>query len=339
MKGKDLFRKRLEFRPFEYPELIKYRDAIRLSRWHFEEFDFGEDIQDFHTKLSNKEKNCIKNTMLAISQVETENVKTYWAYIGETFPKPEVSIVGITFGENEIIHGDSYSELLNLLGFNDEFKRALKNPVLMNRVNYLNKYLNKRDINTKQFKLLKLTLFSLFVENVSLFGQFLIIKSFKEKKNLLKSLDNVVLSTQNDELVHAQFGIELINIVREESPELFDEDFERKLILACKKAYRAEEEIVDWIFEKGDLDFITAYDVKEFMKQRFNQSLNSIGYDSIFELDDTSLDKTNWFNEQIHGYIRNDFFVTKSRNYNKVNVTESNIISGVKKFKEDHVLV
>lgn len=336
-KKTDIYKHRFRFKPFEYPHVIRYREAICNSRWHFKEFDFGEDVQDFNTKLNKKQKNCIKNTMLAISQVEAASVKNFWGDIGKIFPKPEIEMVGATFAENEVIHSESYSQLLEVLGFNEEFDKLLKNPVISGRVNYLTKYLKNSGENKKQFQALKVTLFSLFVENVSLFGQFLIIKSFRKHENLLKSIDNVVLSTQNDELVHAQFGIELIRIVKKENPEWFNEDFYHKINLACKKAYKAEEEIVDWIFEKGDLDFISANDVKEFLKRRFNTSLVEIGGKALFEEDEESKEKTKWFDEEIDAYIRNDFFNTKSRNYNKVEVTKKHIINAIRRIKNELV--
>lgn len=325
----DIFEHRVRLRPYEFPEVIKFRTAIRTSRWHVEEFDFGEDVQDFHTSLTNKERNAIKNAMLAISQIEAEGVKTFWSKVYDMFPKPEISAVGVTFAENEQTHAESYSELLNILGLNDEFDKLLENPVICGRVNYLTKYLRNSGENAKQFYTLKLALFTLFVENVSLFGQFLIIKSFRKHKNLLKSIDNVVLSTQSDELVHAQFGIYLLNIIKNQNPEWFNDEFYHKVELACKKAYDAEVGIIDWIFEKGDLDFLTSYDVKEFVKRRFNESLKDIGGKPIFEEDKTSKEVTGWFDEEIYAYIRNDFFNTKSRNYNKITVTDNHIKNSI----------
>lgn len=335
----DIFEYRFRFKPFEYPSLIDYREAINDSRWHAKEFDFGEDIQDFKTKLNPKQQNCIKNTMLAISQVEAASVKNFWGDIGKIFPKPEIEIVGATFAENEVVHSESYSMLLELLGFNEEFDKLIDNPVIAGRVNYLTKYLKNSGENKKQFQVLKLALFSLFVENVSLFGQFLIIKSFRKKENLLKSIDNVVLSTQNDELVHAQFGIELINIVKKENPEWFNEDFYHKITLACKKAYKAECDIIDWIFEKGDLTFITAQDVKEFLKRRFNSSLVEIGGEPVFEECKDSKTKTKWFDEEIEGYIRNDFFNTKSRNYNRVKIAKEKVVIAIRKINNEYEVV
>jgi Flp pilus assembly pilin Flp len=73
-----IFDKRVAFKPYEYPEIIKFRDAIKHSRWDVEEFNFDSDAFDFKHKLSNSEKEAIKRTLLAISQIEV-SVKTFWA--------------------------------------------------------------------------------------------------------------------------------------------------------------------------------------------------------------------------------------------------------------------
>ena len=66
----NIFEKRINLKPYEYPELNEYVAAIRHSYWIHTEFNFTSDIQDFKTGLSEVERSAIKNTMLAISQIE-----------------------------------------------------------------------------------------------------------------------------------------------------------------------------------------------------------------------------------------------------------------------------
>mgnify|MGYP004084042309 CR=1 FL=1 len=58
---------------------------------------------------------------------------------------------------------------------------------------------------------------------------------------------------------------------------------------------------VDWIFENGELDFLPKAVVNEFLKDRFNRSLNSIGIDTIFDTDEKLLAETEWFDDEIIG--------------------------------------
>ena len=315
-RQRNIFERRMTLKPFEYPELYEYVPAIRHSYWIHTEFNFTSDIQDFKTHLSEIERNAIKNAMLAISQIEVA-VKSFWGDIYHKIPKPEVGAVGSTFAESEVRHTDAYSHLLEILGLNNEFKNLKKNPVIMKRVRYLDAALvSSKSENDKQYTE-SILLFSLFIEHVSLFSQFLIIMAFNKHKNMLKGISNVVEATSKEEQIHGDFGIDLIKIVKQENPEWFDVKYEFKIQSMCKTAYDAESAIIDWIFEKGEVDFLPKSQIKEFVKDRFNRSLESIGVKKVFETDQDLLNETEWFNDEIIGTKHVDFFVKRSINYSK----------------------
>ena len=165
-RQRNIFEKRLNLKPYEYPELYEYVPAIRHSYWIHTEFNFTSDIQDFKTKLTDTERSAIKNTMLAISQIEVA-VKSFWGDIYHRIPKPEVGSVGATFAESEVRHADAYSHLLEILGLNAEFEEIKKNPVIMKRVRYLQAALatSKSEKNREYAE--SVLLFSLFIEHVS----------------------------------------------------------------------------------------------------------------------------------------------------------------------------
>ena len=315
-RQRNIFERRITLKPYEYPELYEYVPAIRHSYWIHSEFNFTSDIQDFKTHLSEVEKNAIKNAMLAISQIEVA-VKSFWGDIYHKIPKPEVGAVGATFAESEVRHTDAYSHLLEILGLNTEFRNLKKNPVIMKRVRYLEGALVSAKSESERDYTESVLLFSLFIEHVSLFSQFLIIMAFNKHKNMLKGISNVVEATSKEEQIHGDFGIDLINIIKKENPEWFDIIYENRIQDMCRNAYEAESGIIDWIFEKGEIDFLPKNQIKEFIKDRFNRSLNSIGIDKVFETDSAVLNETEWFNDEIIGTKHGDFFVKRSINYSK----------------------
>jgi|TARA_R110000851_G_scaffold314588_5_gene476715 ribonucleoside-diphosphate reductase beta chain len=71
-----IFKKRLNILPYEYPQLLEYKNAIRHSYWIDDEFNFTEDINDFKIKTTDVEKSAIERCMLAIAQIEV-SVKTF----------------------------------------------------------------------------------------------------------------------------------------------------------------------------------------------------------------------------------------------------------------------
>src|SRR6185312_12953996 len=178
--------------------------------------------------------------------------------------------VGATFGESEVRHSDAYSHLLEILGLNSEFERIQSIPALSKRVNSLTQAVKYSKTESNKDFTLSLILFSLFIEHVSLFSQFLIIMSFNKHKNLFKGMSNVIEATSKEEQIHGLFGIELVGIIRNEHPEWFDEEMNSKVYEACKSTFESEMEVIDWIYEAGDLDFLPKETVKEFIKNRMN---------------------------------------------------------------------
>lgn len=316
LRKKDIFKKRVNLKPHEYPELLEYVDAIRHSYWIHTEFNFTGDIQDYRVHLNDSERTAIKNTMLAIAQIEVA-VKTFWGDIYKKLPKPEIGSVGMTFAESEVRHQDAYAHLLEILGLNEEFTKIKDIPVLNKRVEYLEKALRNAKSESNQDYTKTILLFSLFIEHVSLFSQFLIIMSFNKYKNLFKGMSNAVEATSKEEQIHGLFGIDLINIIKKENPEWFDTVHTDSVIKACHEAFEAESNVIDWIFEQGELEFLTKDVIKEFIKNRFNNSLQSIGLQKIFEIDQVLLEQTEWFDDEIIGTKHVDFFDKRSINYNK----------------------
>lgn len=315
-RKRNIFKKRLHLKPYEYPELLTYVDAIRHSYWIHTEFNFTWDVQHFNVDVNKSERNAIKNSMLAIAQIEVA-VKTFRWDIYKKMPKAEIGAVGATFAESEVRHQDAYAHLLEILGLNEDFKNIKKIPAILKRVDYLEKALKDSATDDNEVYAKTLALFSLFIEHVSLFSQFLIMMSFNKHKNLFKGISNVVEATSKEEQIHGLFGIDIINIIREENPDWFDTAFEIRIKHACLEAYDAECGILAWIFEEGELDFLSIHTIQEFIKYRFNNSLKSIGLDPIFSVDENEVEKTSRFDDEIVATKHGDFFDKRSINYNK----------------------
>jgi ribonucleoside-diphosphate reductase beta chain len=141
--------------------------------------------------------------------------------------------------------------------------------------------------------------------------------SFNKERNLFKGISNVVEATSKEEDIHGNFGAEIINIIKSEYSEWFDEEFEELIYSACKKAYKAECKILDWIFEQGELEFLSKETIQHFIMNRFNNSLNKIGMKPIFEVDKDEVQKTLWFELETIASKESDFFYKRIVDYSK----------------------
>ena len=312
----DIFTPRKNLRPYEYPDLYNYVDAVRHSYWIHSEFNYTSDVHDYKVNITDTEREAIKRTMLAISQIEVA-VKNFWGDVYKRLPKPEIGAVGTTFAESEVRHADAYANLLEVIGLNDEFESLLDVPVMKERVDYLDQTLELSRSQSNEEYTKSIILFALLIEHVSLFSQFLVMMSFNKHKNLFKGISNAVEATSKEEQIHGMFGIDLINIIRNENPDWFGSETNKMIKEFCLEAYAVEEKVVDWIFAEGELDFLSSKSTKEFIKERLNNSLKLAGFEKPFEVDPAIVQETEWFDTEIIATKHGDFFQKRSINYNK----------------------
>ena len=311
-----IFEEQQSRKPNLYPWTEQFIESMHNGFWTDKEFSFTSDVQQFKTELDDQQREIIVRTLSAVGQIEVA-VKTFWAKLGENLPHPALQDLGYVMANTEVIHNNAYERLLTVLDMEDVFEENLKLEFIQGRVTYLRKYTHKFYKSSKKQYLYALTLFTLFVENVSLFSQFYIINWFARYKNVLKDTDQQVKYTRNEENIHALVGMKIINTIREESPELFDEELEERIRGEASDAFIAESKIVDWMINGIDEPGLNATILKEFIKNRINSSLEQIGFKSVFEVDDSLLESTMWFEEELLGNNMTDFFHSRPVEYSK----------------------
>lgn len=311
-----IFDKRINYKPFEYPGVLQFTEAINKSFWVHSEVDFTADTQDFHSHLNLAEKTAIKNSLLAIAQIEVA-VKTFWGDIYEHFPKPEFNGLGSTFAECEFRHSEAYSRLLEVLGYNDEFEKLLEVPVIKERIDYLSAALKDARSDDRKKYVVSLILFSILIENVSLFSQFAIILSFTKFKGYMKNVSNIIAWTSIDEQIHANAGIYIVNKIREEFPDFFDEETVHYIRETVENSIEIEGKILDWIFIEGNIETVSKTNLLNFMKYRVDDSMKKIALKPIYNVDAEYFKPMAWFEEEVFANSLDDFFAKRPTDYTK----------------------
>lgn len=311
-----IFDRRVNYKPFEYPEVLKFTEAINKAFWVHSEVDFTADTQDFHSNLTMPERNAIKHSLLAIAQIEVA-VKSFWGNIYNHFPKPEFNGLGSTFAECEFRHSEAYSRLLEVLGYNNEFQKLMDIPVIKERVEYLSSVLQNTRSDDRKKYVVSLILFTILIENVSLFSQFAIILSFTRFKGYMKNVSNIIAWTSVDEQIHANGGIYIVNKIREEFPDFFDAETVALIRKTVEDSITVESKILDWIFIEGEIEIIKKQDLINFMKFRVDESLKQIGFDTVFNVTHAEYQPMSWFEEEVFANSLDDFFAKRPVDYTK----------------------
>ena len=311
-----LFDEQISRKPDNYPWAKDFIHAFWSTQWTPNEFNFKADYGQYKTEMTDQERQIVARTLSCIGQVEI-SVKTFWAKLGDNLPHPSISDLGYTMANSEVVHNLAYEKLLDVLQMGHVFEENLKEPVVKGRVEYLRKHNRKVYSNNRKQYIYSIILFTLFVENVSLFSQFYTILWFNRFKNLLKDTAQQVAYTRLEEDSHSKVGITIINTLRQEYPEMFDEELITKITQEIQEAFKAESKLIDWMIGDYSHDNLSAGILKEYIKDRMNESLLAIGFESPFEVDKEIIKLTNWTREEQYGYNNQDFFVNKPVYYSK----------------------
>lgn len=303
-----ILEKRLSYKPFEYPGVFEFIDKINKTFWVHNEVDFTADIQDFKSKLSKEQRESFKRNLLAIAQIEVA-VKSFWGDLYKMLPKPEFNCLGATLAENEVRHSEAYSRLLDVLGYQDEFVKALEEPIFKKRVNLINEFLSENsDISTKTL------FFTLVIENCALFTQFANILSYTRFEGLMKNTSNIIAWTSLDEQIHANAGIYILQLLKDEGLLNLTNDDVKAII---EPFINFEIEFIDWIFQDSNPVNYTKVDLINFIKNRIDETLVKLDFDKIYNISIEELKPMIWFEEEVFANSLDDFFAKRPVEYTK----------------------
>nr|DAN50232.1 MAG TPA: hypothetical protein [Caudoviricetes sp.] len=209
-------------------------------------------------------------------------------------------------------HSEAYARLLEVLGYVNEFESILETPIFRKRYHVLKDYLNENKDNIME----KLLFFTLVIENASLFSQFATILYFSRFKGYMKNVANMIAWSSVDEDLHSKAGTWILSKIFEEQPE-FREKAEKEATVFIQEYIKMEDELLDWIFEKGELEKVSKKDLGNYMRYRLNNSFLDLKLKPPFELTEEDIKPMMWFEEEVFSNELDDFFAKRPTAYTK----------------------
>ena len=309
-----LFDRRDTFGPFEYP---KAYDIWKLARvdayWHPFNQTYEQDVMDFKTKLDDKERNLIGNSLKSFTQLELIVGNEHWSKMATWFPKPELQMLFLQFASDEMNHTVAYSQVDENLGIKD-YKGFLEDPIVRKKIDMLS-----TKSKTIEDKALSLAVFSGFTEGVQLFSAFAILLNFKRRK-ILPGIGKIITYSIRDESLHSSTGCWLFRTLVKEY-DFMSDSFKKKVYDAARHAVQLEDEFIDKAFELGDVIGLAKNDLKQFIRHRANSKLKELGFKTNWKTIDTEAVRNidEWFSLQSGGSTLGDFFYERQTDYAKGN--------------------
>ena len=280
--------------------------------WLPDEIKVEKDIQDVLVNFTPSEKHAVINTLKLFSLYETHAGDEYWGKrYKQIFNGAEFHRMASVFSMFELaIHAPFYKKINELLNIDtpEFYLQYESNPVLKQRIEAIDRYINHDD------QLISLAAFSM-VEGAILYSSFAFLKHFQSQgKNKLMSVVRGINFSVKDENLHSLAGAASFKYLAKKN-KIATESYQLEIRKIADEILWQEKEIIDILFQQGEIKGITAHQLLCFVQSRLNECMKELGMSKYYEVKYDPISA--WFYQGINNYQFNDFFTSVGSQYHR----------------------
>ncbi len=285
-----------------------------------EEVDFATDLTDLKLRLTPAERHLIQRLVAFFatgdSIVSNNLVLNLYRHINS----PEARLYLSRQLYEEAVHVQFYLTLLDNY-VPDPADRAaafaaVENiPSITKKAQFCVKWMDSiQDLSElrtaehqKQF-LLNLICFAAIIEGLFFFAAFAYVY-FLRSRGLLHGLASGTNWVFRDESCHLEFAFEIVNVVRQQQPELFDQEMEKNVVQMIGEAVDCETQFAKDLLS-GGVAGLSVRDMKQYVEYVADSRLARLGMKPVYgaknpfsfmELQDVQ-ELTNFFERRVSAY-------------------------------------
>ncbi|AER54799.1 Ribonucleoside-diphosphate reductase [Pseudoxanthomonas spadix BD-a59] len=310
----------LTLRPMRYPQFYDmYRDAIRNS-WTVEEINFQIDIADLHDKMTPADRHLIHRLVAFFATGDSIVSNNLVLNLYQHLNAPEARMYLSRQLYEEALHVQFYLTLLdNYLpepGERSKAFAAVDNIAsIRNKAGFCFKWMDSlQDLgrletraHRRQF-LLNQICFATCIEGLFFFAAFAYVYYFRSR-GLLPGLASGTNWVFRDESCHMAFAFESVRVVREEEPDLFDEQMQQQVQAMLEEAIECELQFAEDVLS-GGVAGISSRDMRQYLQHCADNHFARLGMERKYnvrnplpfmELQDVQ-ELTNFFERRVSSY-------------------------------------
>ncbi len=306
--------------PLKHPWAREIFKNMQKNNWVAEEISFQRDKEQWeNNELTEQEKTCFMRALAFASNLDGLLVNSLSEIIKPHITSPEVALAIARQIYEEALHVDSYSCMIEAIGFDPEEVYGLyrkdkslyyKNKRVFQSMYKINRegYDTKSTENAQQF--LEACTTNYIFEGVFFYSAFLIFYNFG-RNNKMQGSKEMIQFINRDEEQHVQLFVNIINGIKEEQPELWtpvlQESFSKNIIESIEME-------IEWgasCIGNGILG-ITQNTLAQYLQFIGDLRLSAIGLDKHWKVDNPFP----WIDEFTQGnMIETNFFEGRTREY------------------------
>lgn len=298
------------YKPFRYPWAYEAWLTQQRIHWLPEEVPLAEDVKDWRNSLSKSERNLLTQIFRFFTQSDIEVNNCYMKHYTQVFKPTEVQMMLSAFSNIETVHISAYSHLLDTLGMPEsEYSAFFKYKEMKDKYDYMQEF----GVGSKTDIAMTLAVFGAFTEGLQLFASFAMLLNFP-RFNKMKGMGQIISWSVRDESLHCDSIIKLFHTFISENPEVWNDEFEKKLYTACETIVEHEDSFIDLAFEMGPIEGLEAAEVKSYIRYIANRRLTQLDLKPIYDVQENPL---GWLDIMLNAVEHTNFFENRSTEYSK----------------------
>ena len=295
------------YKPFRYPWAFDMWKKQQQVHWMPEEVPLGEDVKDWASTLNDGERNLLTQIFRFFTQADIEVQDNYMERYGRVFKPTEVKMMLAAFGNMETIHIAAYALLLETIGMPEsEFGAFMEYEAMRDKHDYMGQFGVDSDADICR----TLAMFGGFSEGVQLFASFAMLMNFP-RQNKMKGMGQIVSWSVRDESLHCEGIIKLYHAFNKETGAV-TKSVADDIVDCCKTVVTMEDKFIDLAFEMGDIEGLTAAEVKQYIRFIADRRLVQLGLKPNWDIEKNPLPWMEWL---LSAADRTKFFENKVANY------------------------
>lgn len=302
------------YKPFFYPWAYDAWQKQQQIHWLPEEVPLADDVKDWRHNLTDAEKSLLTQIFRFFTQADIEVNNCYMQHYSRVFGPTEVKMMLAAFSNMETIHVAAYSHLLDTVGMPEvEYQAFMKYKEMKDKFDYMQQF----NVNDKKEIAKTLAVFGAFTEGLQLFASFAMLLSFP-RFNKMKGMGQIVTWSVRDETLHCMSIIKLFRTFIEENREIWNDELKGELYQACRTIVEHEDAFIDLAFSMGDIEGLTASDVKQYIRHIADRRLVQLGLKPNYGVEKNPLP---WIDELLNAPEMANFFEQRVTEYSKAATT------------------
>lgn len=266
------------YKPFAYPWAMEAAVNHELIHWHELEAELQEDVLQWNTGvLAPHEVNQITQILRLFTQTDAQVGGNYCDLFIPHFRNNEVRCMLLAFAAREGIHQRAYALLNDTLGLPDEeYQAFLGYTQMADKIEFM----QDNDVSTPEGMARALAQ-SVCNEGMSLFSAFVMLLNYQRFGKMM-GMCKIVEWSVRDESQHVQGMSKLFRTYCEENPQVLTDEFKRSVYEMYRRAVALEDRFIDLAFALGEVEGLTAEQMKQYIRYIADRRLIQLGFKPNF---------------------------------------------------------